>query len=384
MLPLRRLLRPARAASSVFRRAPYSHYSEPPNVRHVRFRRPWIRSFVTKALLYGTAFHLWTTFVLVRFDDDPDDADLAQEPSPSQAAARRNLHGGNESGGGDVEEVEAESPLFIPLGWSWLQEGERYTAADPEWQQFELATIVQDSVSGRISQILGGPISITGFWLVHQFPSRAPPYYMRSGIEYSDDGLSWVSKPLDPEVGDRLQSYMKPVHVALAIKDAYMLVLKRQWARFTDPEGQALDVVEGLSEGRLSPNGENLDAVQQRESPGLPMPDGLQENPAPSSISHPSSILSSLQRLPLPNLGPGSDLYLASMAFKLRLSDYRSRTPRTPRRGTFFISGPVGLKGPNGFCRFEVRGEYDPATGQWRTVDLLLKDLNFRRQRALG
>ncbi|CAL5868831.1 uncharacterized protein PFLUO_LOCUS3058 [Penicillium psychrofluorescens] len=376
-----------------------------------------LRSLVTKALLYGTAFHLWTTFVLVRFDDDPDDTNSTQEPT--QVAARRNLHGGNGHGGGDVEEVEAESPLFIPLGWSWLQEGERYTAADPEWQQFvkismdrqklqklrsektllpgspdlltlakeELATIVQDSVSGRISQILGGPISITGFWLVHQFPSRAPPYYMRSGIEYSDDGISWVSKPLDPEMGDRLQSYMKPVHVALAIKDAYMLVLKRQWARFTDPEGQALDVVEGLSEGRLSPNGENLDAVQQRESPGLPMPDGLQDNPAPSSdkaISHPSSILSSLQRLPLPNLGPGSDLYLASMAFKLRLSDYRSRTPRTPRRGTFFISGPVGLKGPNGFCRFEVKGEYDPATGQWRTVDLLLKDLNFRRQRALG
>jgi hypothetical protein len=93
-----------------------------------------LRSFVTKVLLYGTAFHLWTTFVLVRFDDDPDDTDSTQEPS--QVAARRNLHGGNEHGGGDVEEVEAESPLFIPLGWSWLQEGERYTAADPEWQQF--------------------------------------------------------------------------------------------------------------------------------------------------------------------------------------------------------------------------------------------------------
>jgi hypothetical protein len=95
-----------------------------------------LRSFVTKALLYGTAFHLWSTFVLVRFDDDPDDADSSQELSPSQAAARRNLHGGGEPGGSDVEEVEVESPLFIPLGWSWLQEGERYTAADPEWQQF--------------------------------------------------------------------------------------------------------------------------------------------------------------------------------------------------------------------------------------------------------
>lgn len=32
-----------------------------------------------------------------------------------------------------------------------------------------------------MSQILGDPLALTGFWLVHQFPTRAPPGYVRSG-----------------------------------------------------------------------------------------------------------------------------------------------------------------------------------------------------------
>jgi hypothetical protein len=112
------------------------------------------------------------------------------------------------------DELGEEDGLFIPLTWSWLQEGELYTASDPEWQEFvtiskdrkklqklrgmfetgiiggpgfidgsldELAAIVLKSASESMSQILGSPLSLTGFWLVHQFPPRAPPEYLRSG-----------------------------------------------------------------------------------------------------------------------------------------------------------------------------------------------------------
>lgn len=99
---------------------------------------------------------------------------------------------------------------------------------------------------------------------------------------------------------------------------------------------------------------------------------------------HPSWVISILQRFPMPNLGPGSDLHLASIAFQARLKEYRAQQPRTPLRGTFIIAGPVGLKGPNGFCRFEVRGEYDPAKPGWRTIEMKLRDVNFRKQKALG
>lgn len=255
-----------------------------------------------------------------------------------------------------------------------------------------------------MSELLGGPLSLTGFWLVHQFPSRAPPEYLRSGYVYSDpillsvlieqrleitdDGVSWTTKPLDPDMVDRLQTFMKPMHVALAVKDAYMLLLMRQVNRLRNPQEQPIDALESLNKNYVLSRNERLNPLSPHEQPKLPP--AVSGGPGESASStgdpqlHPSSIISSLQRLPLPNLGPGSDLHLASIAFKLQLNAYRARMKRTPRRGTFFISGPVGIKGPNGFCRFEVRGEYDPSKSTWRTVEMELKDLNPRKQRALG
>lgn len=45
----------------------------------------------------------------------------------------------------------------------------------------ELATIVLNNASrsSLLSHVLGQPLNITGFWLLHHFPSRAPPEYDR-------------------------------------------------------------------------------------------------------------------------------------------------------------------------------------------------------------
>ena len=121
-----------------------------------------------------------------------------------------------------------------------------------------------------MSQILGEPLSLTGFWLVHQFPNRAPPGYVRSGyvflisksavliltvdrVEIKNDSISWVAKPMDPEIGDRLQTFMKPVHVALAIRDAYLVLLLRQLDRFKKPAGEPLDAFDFLNDSSAAP-----------------------------------------------------------------------------------------------------------------------------------
>lgn len=111
--------------------------------------------------------------------------------------------------------MNGEDTFFIPLGWPRLRKGDFYALSDPEWQQFvkisqdsrklellrgekgtffeicicslflldELAAIVLQSASQstQISHMLGNPLTLTGSWLVHHFPSRAPPAYERSG-----------------------------------------------------------------------------------------------------------------------------------------------------------------------------------------------------------
>jgi len=157
----------------------------------------------------------------VRFDDDTDDEDTPTVINPGEIASRQTPRESAESTG---KESVNEDALFIPLSWSRLQKGELYATSDPEWQAFvmlskdrkklqalrgeqsilcsvgrheltcldELANIVLEGAGSQMSQILGDPLSLTGFWLVHQFPTRAPPGYVRSGYVLADfRSLSW-------------------------------------------------------------------------------------------------------------------------------------------------------------------------------------------------
>ncbi|KAJ5872060.1 uncharacterized protein N7529_004413 [Penicillium soppii] len=89
-----------------------------------------LRSFISKCFLYGTAFHLWSTFVLVRFDDDTDDQNTPAVTNPGETASHDPRENTVTTGKKDKDAI------FIPLSWSRLQKGELYATTDPEWQAF--------------------------------------------------------------------------------------------------------------------------------------------------------------------------------------------------------------------------------------------------------
>jgi hypothetical protein len=114
------------------------------NVHHVKFKRPWIRyiiqfllslryahltnlltrRFATTCLLYGAAFHLWSSLLYLQFDgntetDRPDDK--TANKGVSQVAA---------------DNVIEEDCMFIPLGWPRIRPGEPYAPSDAEWKEF--------------------------------------------------------------------------------------------------------------------------------------------------------------------------------------------------------------------------------------------------------
>ena len=91
-----------------------------------------LRSFCSKSLLYGAAFYIWSSFVLIRIDGNAHGPDLSLDPG-SELTVDRKFH--EDDMLADNEGID-EGSLFIPLTWSRLQEGELYTASDPEWQAF--------------------------------------------------------------------------------------------------------------------------------------------------------------------------------------------------------------------------------------------------------
>lgn len=166
-----------------------------------------------KCLLYGAAFHLWSSFVLIRFDDDPHDDESSTEKTIEANDSREPLR--REQGKAGEEEEEDDDLLFIPLSWSRVEEEGVYSTSGPEWQEFckmtgdkekykklkstsqifqrsqaepyllhsieELLAIILKTATEQMSPALGSPLALTADWLQPNFPARPPPGYMRSG-----------------------------------------------------------------------------------------------------------------------------------------------------------------------------------------------------------
>jgi hypothetical protein len=146
---------------------PLARNSGRPNVRYVKFQRPWIRNLFTAFLLYGTAFHLWSSFVLLQFDAAPEDDDSSRRPSMSEKYARTNNNQDDKDATGEMEDFD-EDPIHIPLSWPRRHEGKFYAASDPEWQEF--AKFARDhkrirSLKGKLLIILqASRASVLMYW----------------------------------------------------------------------------------------------------------------------------------------------------------------------------------------------------------------------------
>lgn len=191
---------------------------------------------------------------------------------------------------------------------------------------------------------------------------------------------------------ENISKSVRPYFVALGVKDAYSIL----WGSFLDkfntryPEdGRAMGLPDSSSKTLLPSDFTTLDKLGDASRPDSQLfPPASPQNSAGQTDadrqSRPSTILSTLQWLPLPKFGPGTDLYAASMAFKQRINECQERELRASRRGTLSVRGPVGLSGSVGFCRIEVEGEYDPAASEWVSVSMYLKDIRSFKQKPLG
>ncbi|KAI9367419.1 hypothetical protein BJX61DRAFT_528556 [Aspergillus egyptiacus] len=365
------------------------HNSQSFNLRHARVKRPWFKNSLTSCLFFGGAIYAWWEFVLSpRLDYEIHHADI--EPArPRQPEAGNNA-------------------FFIPIGWPHLREGEPYTPSDPESQAFaklsgdrskmkalrdDLASMVQRAAhrTGPLARLLGSSITVETHWLLATFPPRAPPAYYRSGVEISETGISWVSKPMLKGTTDTFQSCTRPFHVVLAIKDAY-LVLWKGLLKKLNGSSSTSERAQSLSESpKTSFSSDPRSLGNIGEIPGYETqllrstsPQSGASQSEGASRHHSSFILAILERLPIPKAGPGSDLHAASLAFRRRLKICRIRELLASRRGIIYFRGPVALKGSLGFCRIEVEAAYDTITSQWISASYALKDGGQFKQKPLG
>lgn len=91
------------------------------------------RRFATTCLVYGAAFHLWTSLVYLQFDSEITQGS-AEDHVAQKGGATNNI---DRSYSEDGDEEEDDKASFIPLSWPRLCDGELYAPTDPEWETFK-------------------------------------------------------------------------------------------------------------------------------------------------------------------------------------------------------------------------------------------------------
>lgn len=107
----------------------------------------------------------------------------------------------------------------------------------------------------------------------------------------------------------------------------------------------------------------------------------------PASRDYPArlpAIISMLQNVPFPDFTRGSDMHYALVAFRKHLQIAMLHKTALPKRGVFYFSGPVSLRGTMGECRVDVRGEYDPSKKKFTSLWMKIRDISLYNQDALA
>ncbi|KAL4878255.1 hypothetical protein BJY04DRAFT_196611 [Aspergillus karnatakaensis] len=376
-------------------RQPARYFTHSSNTRYVKIKRPWARKFLTTCFVYVAAAHIWSELILY-----PAGITLDDEDSRGGPTQKRTL---------EDEATKHQSPdaVFIPVGWPRLEQGKVYQKSDVEYQEFlefaqnevrvkalpdELASIVLSRASqSLLTRELGAPLTKYNSWFMYDANlDRAPDTYYRSGIEFSESGISWVQKPMSVIGSETLRRSIVPIYVALGVKDACAAFLKGFWGRFWDGSpigGQELGVPNPSSKASLQLGYKKLDRLgnelqQDAQPPQFPAPQGGSTRTGSDAQGRHSIISTILRWLPLPSFGPGTEFHAASLAFRKQITKGRMIQKPPRQRGTIYLRGPMGISGPRGYCRVEVEGQYHLSSSQWVSLYVHVRELRRTRPKT--
>ncbi|KAH0539107.1 hypothetical protein FGG08_004345 [Glutinoglossum americanum] len=405
---------PLRAESYISRNA------EQYTIRRVRFMRPFFtaRRF-QKAILYtGGAAGVWHFVLPVILGEEEGEEEGNGLPQQLHDHDKE-----NEDGLSDIVDISKashksdEDPLFIPLGWARRCEVKPYKGSDPEWQEFlkfahdsergtrvrrELAEMIGEHcrTNKRFSQRLGSPVILHKFWIDIDFPDAPPPEYERSGIEITDDYITWATKPVTTRNYNRLRQALWPMSMSNSFLATYLAVFSYNWTRVKEIFGAdskqqrrdqqtTQDSVFRMTQSRpegLEKRSNTASAPSTSDSPASSSEASTKGGP--SRAPNPKGALSESPKDLLPPLPPipqaNEHMSAPVSAFKSTLrKTWRSVAPAVPR-GSIIVSGLVEVMGSKAVCVLDVRAAYNPAQSRWEVVTVALRRFQQNSQAPRG
>ncbi|CAD6442268.1 b095dfc3-dc23-4455-9440-4997bb414aa9 [Sclerotinia trifoliorum] len=373
------------------------------NTQNVRFRKAPIkaRNIAINVIIVVVCFEAYTRLVLDPFDKA---AEEASKDIP------------------DDEFQEAEQPLFIPFpGTTKELPIIPYKGTDPEYQEFvklskdpkllnkirvDLAEFLRDSVPNTpvIVQLAGKHFKTRRFWLDIDFPQLPPPSFERSGIEISDDAISWVTQPVDATIVYKIRNVLWPT----ALFQSSWMFLKvlaaeefRSMARVfgvefeTSPAEQTLNqmlarsqkMIKELNGQQKVPGDIQRPFTAKDGPPQQPLGDkskevaaasgksNVREDILPAFVNSFKDIHTSFVAKPI----------MAAKIKYVQISKTLRPTTNIHPRGSITVSGLVELESDQAFLVFDVIAAWDPKKKDYdvKSMQIKLRRMQRKRQRPV-
>ncbi|ERF71086.1 hypothetical protein EPUS_07758 [Endocarpon pusillum Z07020] len=292
--------------------------------------------------------------------------------------------------------------IFVPMTWLRKCEKEYYSGDDPEWQEFVklskdlkrvkavksgLTASVCSDLNNRavITRLLGRPLTVYATWLDFDFPSTAPVEYERSGILWTNDKVTWVSRRVNERRAKRLYSVLFPTALLSSLQalsstllTSYFSTSRSLWSKAgkSDQQEPIAKPVEGSSQPTVGSNGSksaSMLSTQTRTSTHQNL-----------SLAATPRVQAELIRNIMPEAEPNSAISAAARDFKLNfLRKWRSTQLDIPR-GACYLRGEIGIKGPKGRCKMSVYAVYLPKENAFVHVLASTTGIWLNTQRPLG
>ncbi|KAF7864086.1 hypothetical protein EAF04_007051 [Stromatinia cepivora] len=373
------------------------------NTQRVRFRKAPIkaRNVAITVIVAVVCFEVYTRLVLGPLDKAAEEASKHIPEDDFQ---------------------EAEQPLFIPFPGTTKQLPiVPYKGTDPEYQEFikiskdtklldkirvDLAEFMRDSVTRApvVVQLAGKNFKTRRVWLDIDFPQVPPPSFERSGIEISDDAISWVTQPVDATIVYKIRNVLWPtalfqsswIFVKVLAAEEFRIMARVFGVELeTSPAQQTLDqmlarsqkVMKELNGQQKVPGDVQRPFTAKDGPPQQPLGDKSKEvTAAPGKPNVREDILPAL-------VNSFKDIHTSFvakpiMAAKIKYVEMSKKLRPTTNihpRGSITVSGFVELESDKAFLVFDVIAAWDPKKKDYdvNSMQLKLRRMQRKRQRPV-
>jgi hypothetical protein len=282
----------------------------------------------------------------------------------------------------------------------------------------------------------GNDIKLRRYWLDVDFPIAPPPEFERSGIEITDNFISWTTMPVDSLTVARLNAVLWPSAVTQASWSFSKVLLKQNFDNFcaaigvqtkAQLEAQQKLVALKAQVDSLQANMEALTAqrdslIAKRNATRSQKPDSKSNDDLPSGTSQSNQVpelpvepgssghggsmdktsdsqtkglVAASNRVKIdrpapgnnqPSLAPHSQILHAVMAFSSKLAQTWKPAKSMPPRGSLIVSGFVEIDSPKAWIVVDVIAAWDPKTRQYDSESMRVhfRRLQMKKQAPLG